>query len=295
MRARSALFTLFGDVVRPAGGEAWLATLTACMATLGFTPEATRTALHRMAGEGWVEPRRVGRYAAYRLTARGVDRLEEAATRIYALRSLPWDGRWRVLVSGAIGDAPDLARELAWMGFGRLDHAVWVSPHPHGTRLRSLLEAHGLVGEVTGLVGTAELGGDDLVHRAWDLETLEAAYSAFLEAWADPPPPATPAEAFGQRVRLVHEWRKFLFLDPGLPAAVLPEGWVGFAAAERFRECYEDLEDAAWRFYEDLRAVPAPAGPPPARRPERSPFARGLAALQDRGAADAAARRAPVG
>ena len=29
MRARSALFTLFGDVVRPMGGEAWLSTITA--------------------------------------------------------------------------------------------------------------------------------------------------------------------------------------------------------------------------------------------------------------------------
>nr|MDP9405406.1 hypothetical protein [Actinomycetota bacterium] len=128
MRARSALFTLFGDVVRPAGGDAWLTALTGCMGALGFTPEATRTALHRMAAEGWVEPSRVGRYAAYRLTDRGVDRLEEAAARIYRLRAVDWDRRWRLLVCPGAGRDAELARALRWMGFGQLSADVWASP-----------------------------------------------------------------------------------------------------------------------------------------------------------------------
>ena len=47
MRARSALFTLFGDVVRPMGGEAWLSTITAAMGTLAFDiadPDGARLA-----------------------------------------------------------------------------------------------------------------------------------------------------------------------------------------------------------------------------------------------------------
>ena len=40
--------------------------------------------------------------------------------------------------------------------------------------------------------------------------------------------------AFAARFHLVHEWRKFLFADPGLPAELLPAGWPGHAAAELF-------------------------------------------------------------
>ena len=34
--------------------------------------------------------------------------------------------------------------------------------------------------------------------------------------------------AYAARFRLVHEWRKFLFSDPGLPAELLPRDWPGF-------------------------------------------------------------------
>ena len=43
-------------------------------------------------------------------------------------------------------------------------------------------------------------------------------------------------KAFAARFRLVHEWRKFLFDDPGLPAALLPADWPGVPAAELFTE-----------------------------------------------------------
>jgi phenylacetic acid degradation operon negative regulatory protein len=32
----------------------------------------------------------------------------------------------------------------------------------------------------------------------------------------------------------VHEWRKFLFADPGLPDDLLPRDWPGRAAADLF-------------------------------------------------------------
>ena len=257
--------------------------LTACTGALGFTPEATRTALHRMGVEGWVEPRRVGRYAAYRLTARGVDRLEEAAARIYRLRAADWDGRWRVLVVPGGALDPATAKELRWRGFGELGRGVWVSPHAHEGRVAGLLE--GLrADDAVRLV--AERSEDDatIVRRAWDLGDLRAAHAAFLELWADAPAPEDDGEAFAQRLRLVHHWRSFLFLDPGLPAALLPDDWLGDEAARCFAARYAALDDAAWRWYGELVASAAPHdGAPLALRPAQNPFARGLAALSRSG------------
>ncbi|MBA2528559.1 MAG: PaaX family transcriptional regulator [Euzebyales bacterium] len=259
------------------------------MDALGFTPEATRTALHRMAAEGWVEPSRVGRYAAYRLTPQGVDRLEEAAARIYRLRAADWDGRWRLLVgpltSAARRPDAELRRALRWMGFGRLTPDVWVSPHPHGDRLRRLLDGPGL--DASSLRFVAEGPNDRsedarIVATAWDLAELRHAHAEFIARWRDHPVPDGPQEAFTTRIRLVHHWRSFLFLDPGLPAALLPADWLGEEAAETFRCLYEAVDDGAWSYYDQLVAAAPPLPHAAARSPAASPFAQGLAALQTR-------------
>ncbi len=265
MHARSALFTLLGDVVRPAGGEAWLTALTAAMGALDFTPEATRTALHRMTAEGWVEPRRVGRYAAYGLTARGVDRLEEAAARIYRLRAADWDGHWRLLLTPGTG----VARELGWMGFGRLRDGVWVSPHDHGDRVAALL------GDGALTLTATEADDQRIVAEAWDLGALRRAHADFLARWGDVPVPADPRDAFVQRIRLVHDWRSFLFLDPGLPPALLPADWLGGVAAATLAARYDRLAAPAWSWWAGL----ADRLPALATDPLASPFTRGLDAL----------------
>lgn len=288
MRARSALFTLFGDAVLPSGGDVWLSTLSGCMAALGFTPEATRTALHRMAAEGWVAPSRVGRYSAYRLTDRGVERLEEAAARIYRLRAEPWDGRWRLLVCAAAGRDEELSRALRWMGHGRLSADVWVSPHPLGERVPRRLAASGYDGQaVRFLADRSPDPRDDerIVAAAWDLAGLHRAHAAFVDRWRGAPVSDSPREAFTTRITLVHHWRSFLFLDPGLPGDLLPDSWLGQQAADCFRELYEAVDAGAWAFYDGLNAAaPAldPERAPPPRSPAASPFARGLEALSTR-------------
>ena len=53
---------------------------------------------------------------------------------------------------------------------------------------------------------------------------------------------------FAIRSKLVHEWRKFLFFDPGLPAELLPARWPGLDAAELFHSEAGRLLPAAARF-----------------------------------------------
>ncbi len=277
MKARSALFTLFGDVIRPAGGEAWLSVITGCMATLGFSGPAVRTALHRMGSEGWVEPRREGRYAAYRLTERGVARLDQAAARIYRLRSLEWDGRWRLLLAPGLTDA-DRVAELEWMGYGRLQPGVWVHPHPHPAAALALAGP-----DATAVDGGAVSDDAELAARAWALEDLRAEHLRFLADWADAAVPQDPAAMLGMRLRLVHRWRAFLFLDPGLPAEVLPDPWPGVRAAQRFADVHEQLREGSWTYYRQLQAgVPAQLTPvgDADRGDAPSPFTQGLAAMQ---------------
>lgn len=277
MKARSALFTLFGDVIRPAGGEAWLSTITACMATLGFRSPAVRTALHRMATEGWVEPRREGRYSAYELTAQGVDRLDDAAKRIYRLRSTEWDGHWRLLLSPDLTD-PAAITELGWIGYGQLQRGVWAHPHPHPPSAATVLSAAGAT--VTWITDAAVDDDGRLAATAWALEDLRDRHLAFLRDWTRVEVPTDPAGMFAMRLRLVHQWRAFLFLDPGLPAQVLPSDWPGFEAAATFADVYESLREGSWAFYlRTLESVPDQRSRSTIV-PAASPFSRGLAVMQ---------------
>jgi phenylacetic acid degradation operon negative regulatory protein len=88
---------------------------------------------------------------------------------------------------------------------------------------------------------------------AWDLSALARAYDAWpAEATRlvheEPPHGDDDEAAFAARFRLVHEWRKFLFADPGLPGELLPPDWPGAPAADLFTREAERLKPASDRF-----------------------------------------------
>lgn len=283
MRARTALFTLFGEVMRPAGGQAWLSAITAAMGALGFAPQAVRTTLHRLARQGWVTRQRHGRFAAYQLSPKATARLDEAAARIYRRQPRPWDGRWRMLVHPDLAKADELRRAVEWTGFGRLSADTWISPHDPDGGFEALLAEHDTVPLARLVTEPADDPARDrrLAAAAWDLTGLREAHAAFLADW---PPEAggvgnggdadADVAALAQRLRLVHAWRRFLHLDPGLPDEVLPADWLGDAAAERFAALRARLDTPAGRAWRRLNADDEPGPPPVGAAAPATPVAR---------------------
>ena len=64
--------------------------------------------------------------------------------------------------------------------------------------------------------------------------------------------PETGEAALRAQTRLVHEWRRFPFLDPRLPVQLLPENWSGAKAADLFHARHADWHPAAQRQWERL-------------------------------------------
>src|SRR5882672_12236301 len=98
MHARSALFDLYGDYLRPRGGRAPVAALVRLLAPLDVAAPAVRTAVSRMVRQGWLVPVRLADGPGYQLTVRAVHRLDEAAARIYRTGRAGWDGTFDLLV-----------------------------------------------------------------------------------------------------------------------------------------------------------------------------------------------------
>jgi phenylacetic acid degradation operon negative regulatory protein len=257
MQARSALFDLFGDHLRSRGGRAPVAALVKLLAPLGIAPPAVRTAVSRMVRQGWLHPLRLAAGPGYLLTPRAVRRLDEAAARIYRTGRGGWDGKFDLVVldpPGTRRDRQRLAAQLTFLGYGTLDERTWVATRA-GEEIDGLLDESRVRYERFTAVHTAGTpGATALVRRAWDLAEIGRAYERFV---ADQRPllasvtaRSSDEEAYAVRFRLVHAWRTFLFRDPQLPPALLPERWPGTSAAAFFDRHAARLRPAADRYVE---------------------------------------------
>ena len=252
--------TLLGEYVLPRERPPWTSTVVEALAADGVEEKAARQALARTAAEGWITADRVGRRVRWALTPEGRRLLTEGAERIFAFgRTVPqWDGRWLVLLVTVPETRRDLRHRLrarlTWAGFGTPDPGVWINPDPaREAEARDVLSdldlAHGAM-SFTAAYGT--IGSQQaMVSRAWDLTTLEAEYEAFIITFGAQTP-ATDAMALHRQTRLVHEWRRFPFLDPRLPRELLPADWSGAKAAEVFHARHTEWHEAAQRAWDAL-------------------------------------------
>ena len=255
MRARSALFDVYGDHLRSRGDQAPVSALIRLLQPVGIAAPAVRTAISRMSAQGWLEPARVDAAPGYRASRRAIERLSEAASRIYRSEPEPWDGRWRLVFVDLPRDRGARARlreELHYLGYAEHAPGVWLCPFERPEVDEVVARAGGVARHAVAV----DLAPDPV--GAWDLDGLATSYAAWpdladklVRGAADEPgdePGDEDRAAFAARFRLVHEWRKFLFDDPGLPAALLPRDWPGRAAADLFTSEAARLKPASDRF-----------------------------------------------
>lgn len=262
--ARGMLLTVLGEFVLPTGGSAWTSAFIETFARLGVEEKAIRQALARTATDGWIRPQRHGRRTRWRLTPAGERLLSEGTERIYAFAgSQPaWDGRW-LLVLARAPESDRTARHLlrtrlSWAGLGSPAPGVWVTTH--ADREDEVQQVLRQAGVTDAQVFAAEhLGGNlpDLVAQAWDLPAIDQRYEEFLAEFAQPEytQPGAP-DALIRLIELVHAWRRFPAIDPGLPARLLPGRWSGESAARLFAARHGQWSAAAltaWQTLNDQR------------------------------------------
>lgn len=256
MRARSAIFDLYGDHLLARDGWAPVQAIVRLTGAVDVAPPATRTAISRMTREGWLAAREDEGVRGYVATARAQARLAAAWTRIFQGPDQDWDDQWHVVVTGHVSDrsARDrLAASLQFLGYGRLGPSTWVAP-----RASAELGAATAGVPLHSFHATLEQPGAQLAAQLWDLDELAASYSDFL-LWLREQTSGvirSGESAYATRALIVHNWRKFLFTDPALPARLLPDAWPGQEAAERFREATAALWPGATAYVAECLADP---------------------------------------
>lgn len=259
MDARSALFDLYGDHLRGRSdafrGQVPVAALVRLLGPLGVQAPAVRTAVSRMVRQGWLTAVRLPAGPGYALTPRAIRRLDEAAERIYRTSlHRAWDGTWHLLVvtpPPGRSDRERLHTQLQFLGYAPIGGSTWMSPRAAPELDTTLADATARAERFTSVHD-----GDSqaLIARAWDLDGLARSYARFLDEAAllvADIDTSSDVGAFTARSHLLHKWRKFLFVDPGLPPALLPPDWPGTKAGAWFDQEAERLLPAARRFVDD--------------------------------------------
>jgi phenylacetic acid degradation operon negative regulatory protein len=210
---------------------------------------------------GILQSQRYGGTAGYQLSAEALAILREGDARIFRRRQATCDDGWLL----AVFSVPETERqrrhvlrsELARLGFGMVAPGVWIVPaHPQNTTAETLRRLE--LDTYADLFHADYLAFGDpaaKVRRWWDLDSLERRYESFIRAhepvlrrWEQAgatAPAAAEHEAFADYVRVLTDWRRLPYLDPGLPGDLLPDGWIGIRAAEEFFVLRALLEEPA--------------------------------------------------
>ena len=263
-RPRHLIVTVYGLYARSGGGWLSVATLIRLLAELGVDEPAVRSAISRLKRRGILQARRQEGAAGYHLSAEALAILHEGDARIFRRRRAALADGWLL----AVFSVPEAERhrrhvlrsELTRLGFGMVAPGVWIVPaHPDdataGTLRRLGLDSYADLFHADHLAFGDPAGK---IRHWWDLDELERRYAAFIRAYEpalrrwEQAGPGEGREAFADYVRAVSDWRQLPYLDPGLPAELLPAGWAGLRATEEFFALRALLDEPARAYVQQV-------------------------------------------
>ncbi len=217
-RTGSIVITVFGDAIVPRGGSVWLGTLLDFFEALDIDSGVVRTAMSRLATDGWLERNKIGRNSFYRLANKGRQTFDAATRHIYDPPPSDWTGRFELLLIGN-GEDRDASREaLKNAGFGSPLPGVWVAPS-------GVPVPEEAAGAIRLEVSAEDDSGRRLLSESWPLQRTADAYQKFMKTFE----PLRGWIGRGERALGGRRLHRAHPADPPLP----PRGAARPAVAER--------------------------------------------------------------
>ncbi|MFJ4654260.1 PaaX family transcriptional regulator C-terminal domain-containing protein [Nocardia sp. NPDC088792] len=244
--ATSLARTVLGAYVRDLGGWIAISDFTTLLSMLDVPEQSTRSAVTRLKSRGVLFSESRNGRNGYGLTAEAGAMFERGDPRIYGFRQMAPDDAWR-LISFGIPESEraarhQLRRRLTSIGCGIVSAGLWICPDYLTAEAAAIVTTLGLDDYVTTFRAT-ELTVPGTIREAatqwWDLRGLADRYRTFLDHHGhslDPDGDPDGHAAFTRFVPVLDEWRIIPYIDPGLPAAMLPADWPGGAGLELFAE-----------------------------------------------------------
>ncbi|MFE7467699.1 PaaX family transcriptional regulator C-terminal domain-containing protein [Streptomyces sp. NPDC057499] len=271
VQPRQLIVTVYGLYARDTDGWLSVASLIQLLADLDVEAPTVRSSVSRLKRAGLLEAQTVSGAAGYRISPETERILSDGDPRIFTARRATVEEGW-VLVVFSVPESERARRhtlrtQLTRLGFGSVSAGVWIAPGHVHDEAESMLARHGLraYADLFRADYLSAAGSDarelaTKVRSWWDTARLQRLYVAFLAAHrpvaeriADGAA-VTDRQAFTAYIGLLTDWRRLVYLDPGVARELLPEEWSGTQAAELFDELHARLAGPARRHVERARA-----------------------------------------
>lgn len=264
-KTRALIVTAYGLYARETGGWMSVASIIRLLAECGVDGPAVRSSIYRLKRRGLLIAGNIDGVAGYGLSEDARVILAQGDRRIFDRRRASVDEGWLLAVFSVPESERDkrhqLRSRLAWLGFGTVAAGVWIAPAQLLDEARETLSLHNMEAYVD-LFRADHLAFADTVDRVpawWDLGHLHDLYAAFVDRYG--PVLAgyrrrkdiDSAQAFADYLSALTDWRQFPYLEPGLPAEMLPADWIGIRAADTFFDLRSLLAEPAHRFVDSVR------------------------------------------
>jgi phenylacetic acid degradation operon negative regulatory protein len=166
-----------------------------------------------------------------------------------------WDRKWRMVLfdlpAGRQALRQKLLRWLRQNGFGYLQNSVWIHPHPLTEVAAALDDYRDDVESLTIMEAQCCAGysNEAVVTGAWAFDEINKRYAAYLDSFGKVAPKMVAGRAGFERAgRWLRServaWEHAFSLDPLLPRALLPRGYLGVKAWQARRRVLSALVSA---------------------------------------------------
>ncbi len=234
IRVWSIVISIFGELVQPRKQSISVQELLALTGHVDIEENALRTALSRLAKEGWVEREKQGRLAFYSLSETGKKTFLAASERIYNHSFESPSSEWNLAF---FKEPISTAKDPVPVGFTL--SRQWQLINSEDV---SKLGNNEVVLFPTEAVDVPDWALDKLVP-----ETLNRQYSelladlSHLNADSSAIRKLSPLSALVLRYLLIHAWRRLVLRHPLVPQGLLPPSWPGAMCHQALCELYPEL------------------------------------------------------
>lgn len=234
LQPQDLVLTILGLHLRAPGAQVWSGGAVALLSELGFSTEAARAALARLASRGLLERHKQGRLVSYTLTSRAEELLSDGDRRIYSFGRADapgdaWTMVWHAMPESNRVARSRLASRLRFLGFGPVQDGTWVAAHDREPQARAVLRDLEVDAFASVFVGrlSRDLPPTALIAQAWDVDVVAEQYRAFVADHGPLRHPGkgerlSPRDAFATRTVMFHRFREFPATDPELPREIDP-------------------------------------------------------------------------
>lgn len=245
------------------------AALVELLGEFDISKPSARAALNRLTKRRLLVSSKRGRNTYYGLSAAATPLIEGTLKRIVAFGARdarPWDGVWTI-VAFSVPEAQrdvrhSIRTNLHLLGFAALYDGLWCSPWDERDDALAMLSD---LGAHSATVMRAQIDPRSTVQAlsAWDLEAVKQRYREFEEQFSPMLEDArrgalTASQALVARTQVMDSWRKFVLLEPDLPAELLPADWPRARMRAFFLELYDSLAPVAKARYQQIIAKHSP-------------------------------------